>query len=81
MSEATHRWAAEIRVSVEVVKSIRDEARLQGHLATLEARARLLELRRHLNREQRVARKNLAELAANFRAFKDEIVRAARRPT
>ncbi|MBS1152353.1 MAG: hypothetical protein H6Q89_4051 [Myxococcaceae bacterium] len=81
MNEATHRWAAEVRVSVEVLKRIRDEARVQGHLATLEAKARFLELQRRLNREQRVARKNLSELAANFRAFKDEVVRAARRTT
>jgi hypothetical protein len=68
MNDVTHRWAEEVKDSVVVLKKIRDEAKVQARLATLDAKARFSEVR-----------KSLSGLAANLRTFKAEIVRAARR--
>lgn len=72
MSLATHRWADEVKETVEAVKAMRDELRVQAHLASMEAKASYEEVERRFENEQLALRKNLKELLAAFRGVKDQ---------
>ena len=73
MSDMTNRWADEMKDGFEVLKAMRDELKVQMHLAGMEAKARFAELEHRLDSEQLTARKNLSELTASFRVLKDEL--------
>ncbi len=74
MSEATsNRWSDEVKDSYEVLKTMRDELKVQMHLASMNARQQFDALETRLDNEQLNARKNLNELIASFRQLKDEL--------
>lgn len=73
MSDAAHRWSEEMKDGIEVLKTLRDELKVQVHLAGMDAKARFAELEHRLDSEQLTARKNLSALTASFRILKDEL--------
>ena len=73
MSNTTQRWAEEMKDGFESLKAMRDELKVQMHLAGMDAKTRFAELEHRLDNEQLTARKNLNELTASFRIFKDEL--------
>ncbi len=81
MSDAKHRWADEVKDSLEVLKTMRDELKVQLHLGSMDAKARFAELEQRLDTEQLNVRKNLGELVASFRLLKDELGKAGGKPT
>ncbi len=80
MSDTTHRWADEMKDGFEVLKAMRDELKVQMHLAGMDAKTRFAELEHRLDSEQLTARKNLTELTTSFRIFKDELGKQGKRP-
>jgi DNA-binding transcriptional regulator GbsR (MarR family) len=77
MSMATHRWADEVKETVEAVKAMRDELRVQAHLAGMEAKASYEEVERRFENEQLAVRKSLKELLEAFRGVKDQFSKSA----
>jgi hypothetical protein len=73
MSDATHRWVDEMKTGFDAVKAIRDELKVQLHLAGMDAKAKFAELEHRIDSEQLTARKNLTALTESFRIFKDEL--------
>lgn len=73
MSDAAHRWAEEMKDGFVALKTLRDELKIQVHLAGMNAKARFDELEHRLDSEQLTARKNLSAMTASFRTFKDEL--------
>lgn len=73
MNDTTHRWAEEMKDGYEVLKTVRDELKVQMHLAGMDAKERFAKLEQRLDNEQLNARKNLSELTASFRTLKDEL--------
>ena len=78
MGKPTHRWADELTDTVGAVRTLRDELRVQLHLASMEAKARFTQLEHRLETEQLAARKNFKELVEGFREVKEELTRAAK---
>ena len=70
MSDGTNRWADELRDSLRTMK---DELRVQLHLAGKDANARFTELEHRHDSEQLTVRKNLSELTASFRLLIGEL--------
>ena len=61
MSDTAHRWAEEMKDGFEVLKTLRDELKVQVHLAGMDAKARFAELEHRLDSEQLTEReKSLA---------------------
>lgn len=81
MSDAKHRWADEVKDSLDAVKTIRDELKVQMRLGSMDAKARFAELERRLDNEQLNVRKNLGELVASFRLLKEELGKPGGKPT
>lgn len=73
MSDATHRWADELKEAFDGLKTARDEVKVQLHLAGMDAKERFAALEVRLDNEQLNVRKNLGELTANFKLLKDEL--------
>jgi hypothetical protein len=67
MNDGTHRWADELRQGVEVVKTMRDELKVQLHIGRMEARTRIERLEHRLDSEQLTLRKNMRELIHDLR--------------
>lgn len=80
MSDTTHRWADEMKTGFDALKTMRDELKVQMHLAGMDAKARFAELEHRLDSEQLTARKNLSDLTASFRVLKDELGNQSKRP-
>ena len=79
MSDATDRWMDEMKAGFDVLKTMRDELKVQLHLVGMDAKARFAELETRLDSEQLTARKNLTELTASFRTLKDELGKQSKR--
>ncbi len=79
MSDATDRWVDEMKAGFDVLKTMRDELKVQLHLVGMDAKARFAELEHRLDSEQLTARKNLTELTASFRTLKDELGKQGKR--
>ncbi len=73
MSDTTQRWSEEMKDGFEVLKTMKDELKVQMHLAGMDAKARFSELEQRLDNEQLTMRKNLKELTASFKILKDEL--------
>ncbi|MBS1149844.1 MAG: hypothetical protein H6Q89_1542 [Myxococcaceae bacterium] len=78
MKDAKQRWSDEMKESTDALKTIRDELKVQMHLASMDARTRFAAMERRLDNEQLNIHKTLSELLAGFRALKDELAKAAR---
>ena len=68
----SNRWADELKDTVDSVKTLRDELKVQMHLGSMAAKSRFAELERRLDNEQLLAQKNFKELVGGFRAVKAE---------
>jgi hypothetical protein len=75
MTNPTHRWAEELKDSVEVLKTVRDEVKVQVHLGSMEAKARFTALETRLENEQLAVRNSLKEMIAGFREVKEQLKR------
>ena len=75
----TNRWAEELKDSVEAVRALRDEVKVQLHLASMEARERFTALEAKLENEQLRAKKGLKEVTDGFREVKQELAKAGKR--
>jgi len=75
VSDATHRWAEELKDSFDVLKTLRDELKVQVHLASMDAKQRFSELEKRLDGDQLTMRKNLNEVIASFKVLKDELAK------
>jgi len=73
MSDTMQRWAEEMKDGIEVLKTMKDELKVQIHLASMEAKERFTELEQRIDNEQLTAKKNLKELTASFKTLKDEL--------
>ena len=78
MSATTKRWAEEVKDSVDAVKTLRDELKVQIHLANMDAKQKFEELERKFDNDQLNVRKTMHTLAENFRGLKDELARTTR---
>ena len=78
MKDANQRWAEEVVDSMHMLKTLKDELKVQLHLASMEASARFTALEQRLDGEQLTVRKNLNELIASFRVLKDDLGKAGR---
>jgi DNA-binding transcriptional regulator GbsR (MarR family) len=76
MSMATHRWADEVKETVEAVKALRDELKVQAHLASMEAKESYAEVERRFENEQLAVRNNLKELLKAFRGVKEQFAKS-----
>ena len=74
MNDPNHRWAEELQESVSAIKAMRDELKVQVHMASMEARAKFEALERKLDHEQLNARKNLKTLIDEFQAVKNDML-------
>ena len=81
MTDSKQRWTQELKDGLEVLKTMRDEVRVQLHLGNMDLRARFAELEARLDNEQLLVRQSLHELIANFRLLKDELARASQPDT
>lgn len=75
MSATSKRWSDEVKESVEALKAMRDEVKVQLHLANMEAKQKFEALEQRLDNQQLNVRKTMHELAAEFRLLKDELTR------
>ena len=73
MSDTTQRWAKELNESVEMLKTMRDEVKVQMHLGSLEAKERFAALEARLENEGLAAQHKFKELLAGFRDVKDQL--------
>lgn len=78
MHTNTERWADEVTDSLEALRTMRDEVKVQIHLLGMEAKQRFEALEQRLDGDQLTARKNLHELAKSLRLLKDELAKATR---
>ena len=78
MNATSKRWSEEVKESVEALKAMRDEVKLQLHLANMEAKQKFEALEHRLDTQQLNVRKTMHELAADFRLLKDELAREAK---
>lgn len=74
MNDPNHRWAEELQESVGAIKAMRDELKVQVHMASMEARAKFEALERRLDQEQLNARKSMKTLVDEFNAVKNEML-------
>ncbi len=73
----TNRWAEELKDSVEAVRALRDEVKVQLHLASMEAKERFNALEAKLENEQLRAKNSLKEVTEGFREVKKELAKNA----
>jgi hypothetical protein len=78
MSEATQRWSDELKDSFDLLKTMKDELKVQVHLAGMEAKERFAALEKRLDSEQLTARKNAHALVADFKVLKEELGRQSK---
>ena len=81
MTVSKHRWVEGLKDSLEVLRAMRDEVRVQLHLGSMDLRARFAELEKRLDNEQLQVRQSLHEGLTNFRRLKGEPARASRPDT
>ncbi len=73
MTNVTQRWAEELKESVDLLKTMRDEMKVQLHLGSMEARANFEALETRLDNEQLAVRKSFSELLEGFRDVKSKL--------
>lgn len=77
MSATTRRWAEEVKASVDGLKSLRDEVKLQVRLGNMNARTKFKKLEHQLDTQQLNVRKRMKELTAELRLLKSQLIRDA----
>lgn len=80
MKQQTNRWADELKDSVEAVRAIRDELKVQLHLANMDAKNRFEALENKLENEQLKARNTFREMIEGFREVKAELAKTNQPP-
>ena len=70
MTNVTQHWAEELKESLDLLKTMRDEMKVQAHLGSMEARGRFSSLETRLENEQLAVRKSFKELIEGFRDLK-----------
>ena len=73
MTTSTHRWAEEMKDSMKLLETMRDEVKVQLHLGSMEARARFTALEARLENEQLAVRKSFKEIISGFREVKGQL--------
>ena len=73
MTQTTHRWADELKESVELLKTMRDEVKVQVHLGGMEVKDRFTALENRMELEQQSARNTFKELIAGYREVKAQL--------
>ncbi len=73
MSKATQRWSDELKQSIDLVKTMRDEVKVQLHLASKEIQQRFEKLEARFENEQLMAKNNIDGLLAGFREVKEQL--------